>query len=372
MAHAGGCLGAAATNQLRVSPSSSPASTAPLANPRILVRADVSLGFSSAGFTPLSGERVHAPAERAARMPPIPRSARPASVSALPPGDASTGGPLPAARLAFGISARSPACSKRHRNGQHTGGTRQGAERHGRRPAHPLTPQKPCRDASPSPRAPPSVPPWPCNPRSPPLETTTTVWLAQSLVTASMARGAGCSSRLALVEAIAVMTLAAPALQAPGLLSRPALPPALLPASSAGVTRRTLRLRGGATGLHDAVLAGSVFAIEGLIGAGADVDAPNDAGLSALHLAVEARRLGVAALLVAKGADVDACDAGERTPLHHAAARGHSGAVLVLLDLGADLAAADERGWTPLHEAVAAHQVITQTVRCLLCGTQRA
>ena len=194
----------------------------------------------------------------------------------------------------------------------------------------------------------------------------------QSLVTASMARGAGCSSRLALVEAIAVMTLAAPALQAPGLLSRPALPPALLPASSAGVTRRTLRLRGGATGLHDAVLAGSVFAIEGLIGAGADVDAPNDAGLSALHLAVEARRLGVAALLVAKGADVDACDAGERTPLHHAAARGHSGAVLVLLDLGADLAAADERGWTPLHEAAAAHQVIAQTVRCLLCGTQRA
>ena len=218
-------------------------------------------------------------------------------------------------------------------------------------------------------------PPGLATPAAPPLETTTKVsasgWRKVWSRT-SMARGAGCSSRLALVEAIAVMTLAAPALQAPGLLSRPALPPALLPASSAGVTRRTLRLRGGATGLHDAVLAGSVFAIEGLIGAGADVDAPNDAGLSALHLAVEARRLGVAALLVAKGADVDACDAGERTPLHHAAARGHSGAVLVLLDLGADLAAADERGWTPLHEAVAAHQVITQTVRCLLCGTQRA
>ena len=84
------------------SPSSSAASTALLANPRILVRDDThgtgegALGSQNrAAFTPLSGERVAA-AAGAARKP-IPRSALPATT-----GDASIGIPLLAARL--GIS----------------------------------------------------------------------------------------------------------------------------------------------------------------------------------------------------------------------------------------------------------------------------
>ena len=166
---------------------------------------------------------------------------------------------------------------------------------------------------------------------------------------------------------LVALTLA-PVLQA-NLLARPALPPAAGFAAEGGWP---LRLRGGERNdLHSAVLTGSVFAVDGLIGEGADVDAPNGAGLSALHLAAEARRLAVAALLVAKGADVNVCDGAERTPLHYAAARGHRGTIMVLLELGADLAAADERGWTPLHEAAAAHQVPPLSATVLFCISDR-
>jgi hypothetical protein len=185
---------------------------------------------------------------------------------------------------------------------------------------------------------------------------------------------------LGVVTRMMALTLA-PVLQA-NLLARPALPPAqgarVVSAQGgcfcsvvSALGGWQLRLRGGENDLHSAVLTGSVFAVEGLIGEGADVDAPNGAGLSALHLAAEARRLGVAALLVAKGADVNVCDGAERTPLHHAAARGHRGTIMVLLDLGADLAAADERGWTPLHEAAAAHQVPPLSAAFLFCISDR-
>jgi uncharacterized protein len=100
-----------------------------------------------------------------------------------------------------------------------------------------------------------------------------------------------------------------------------------------------------------------------LIGAGADVNARSDNGLSVLpiHSAVAGNHDDVVAVLVDAGADVNARQPGGWTPLHGAAQNGSLASVDRLLAAGADPTARNDAGTSALdlartggHEAIVA------------------
>src|SRR6266700_333061 len=120
---------------------------------------------------------------------------------------------------------------------------------------------------------------------------------------------------------------------------------------SASVMNRVLTvvavaLLGGAPqqSLPDAVAAGQIASVEALLQSGADVNAPDESGMTALMVAafggyVEPLR----ALLTAK-ADANAKDNQARTALMAAVTNGDSAVVQALIGAGADVAAADAGG----------------------------
>ena len=108
---------------------------------------------------------------------------------------------------------------------------------------------------------------------------------------------------------------------------------------------------GRADELHDAVIAGKADAVEALLIAGADVNAPGDLG-SPLHLAAFDGNVEIARLLIAKQADVNARhEADGARPLHVAANYNHATLAALLLDNGADPTVRDPRGLTAADRA---------------------
>src|SRR5688500_12446745 len=121
-------------------------------------------------------------------------------------------------------------------------------------------------------------------------------------------------------------------------------------------TLRTLVLKGvsrdaqGQTPLMLAAAFGSVDAVRALIGAGADVRASGNGGLTALHLAAD--NAAKTRLLLDAGADVNVASQLGRTPLMVAASvNGGAEVVRLLLAKGADVNAVDNNGVTPLISA---------------------
>lgn len=78
----------------------------------------------------------------------------------------------------------------------------------------------------------------------------------------------------------------------------------------------------------------------------------NAAGVSPLHEAARLGHNGIARLLIDAKADVQHPDDQGRTPLHHAAANGHIHMVRLLIASGADINAKDQRKITPLQLAL--------------------
>ena len=103
--------------------------------------------------------------------------------------------------------------------------------------------------------------------------------------------------------------------------------------------------------------------IEGLLAAGAEVDAKDEQGVTALmHASAEGHTQSVEALLDA-GADVNA-QADDGLTALMVVARGNTEIARALLDAGADVDARTQRGVTPLMVAVATGN--TEIVRALL------
>ncbi|OIQ92587.1 phosphocholine transferase AnkX [mine drainage metagenome] len=105
--------------------------------------------------------------------------------------------------------------------------------------------------------------------------------------------------------------------------------------------------------LSVAVRKGNLKAVDSLLAAGADVNAPDILGRTALHVAAFYNRKQIAALLLAHGADVKASDSEGLTPLHAAVLAANADIATLLLDKGADVNAVTDTGKTPLHLAAA-------------------
>ena len=110
----------------------------------------------------------------------------------------------------------------------------------------------------------------------------------------------------------------------------------------------------GATALHWAVHREDAETARALIRAGADVGAANDLGVTPLLMACRRGHGGLAARLLAAGADPNSGLPGGETPLMAAARAGSLGAVEALLERGARVNAAEAtRGQTALMWAIA-------------------
>ena len=110
---------------------------------------------------------------------------------------------------------------------------------------------------------------------------------------------------------------------------------------------------GSVAGANDGSLIGAVRAqdaeaVEALLQASADVNAPAADGATALHWAAYHDALALADRLLAAGADVDAANDYGVTPLSLSCDNGSAGMVRRLLEAGADPDAARSTGETPL------------------------
>eukprot|EP00752_Nemacystus_decipiens_P018743 g16804.t1 len=106
------------------------------------------------------------------------------------------------------------------------------------------------------------------------------------------------------------------------------------------------------TALHHAVVGGHTELARELMVAGADAALLDNRDRSALHYAVEGGHTKLAECAIVAGADVTWRDADGNSPLHLAAERDDEAFVGKLLRRGADVSAANERGYRPLHVAV--------------------
>jgi ankyrin repeat protein len=104
--------------------------------------------------------------------------------------------------------------------------------------------------------------------------------------------------------------------------------------------------------LHAATRMGYSRVVEGLLMAGAEVEACLD-GKTPLIVSAESGDLATARVLLDHEALIDARDGNKQTALHLAAANGHNLVAGVLLDRGADKEAKDNDEQTALHLAAA-------------------
>jgi ankyrin repeat protein len=109
--------------------------------------------------------------------------------------------------------------------------------------------------------------------------------------------------------------------------------------------------------IHEYAKSGDVAAVAAdLAEYPADLNLPDDAGLTPLHLAALHCHTNVMALLIAKGADVNRKAKDATTPLHVAAQEGCTEGVEILLFKGAKINVRDSQGRTPLKRAEMWHQ----------------
>jgi len=124
----------------------------------------------------------------------------------------------------------------------------------------------------------------------------------------------------------------------------------LLLRNKADVSRRAQR--GETPLLYAARPEGHPETVLALLEGGAEVNVPDDIGMTPLHGAAMIGDVDVARVLVDKGADVNRQTRDGYTPLHVAAISGKTEFVQFLLDKGANRSLRDKRNLTPAEAAV--------------------
>jgi hypothetical protein len=114
------------------------------------------------------------------------------------------------------------------------------------------------------------------------------------------------------------------------------------------------RTEDGNTPLHVAALEGHAAVAQALLDQHAPINARGLRDETPLHMAMYEAHHDLAELLLANQADINAQSASGETPLHVAARKGHHDLVVLLLTHNADVNAHDRQGQTPLHAAAAA------------------
>ena len=100
--------------------------------------------------------------------------------------------------------------------------------------------------------------------------------------------------------------------------------------------------------LPEAVLYGRAAEVKTLLAAGADVNAPDDTGMTPLMVAAAQGDGAIARLLIAGGANVSAAAADGTTALMHAASANRGDLVRLLISSGADVNAKQAGGMAAL------------------------
>jgi ankyrin repeat protein len=103
--------------------------------------------------------------------------------------------------------------------------------------------------------------------------------------------------------------------------------------------------------LHQAVMLGNIELVDGILEAGADVEAKDSLGRTPMHQAIIHGNIGVVKRLLKAKADINACDDCRQTALHHAAMVGDLNITKCLIQAGADFQASDLNGNKPLQVA---------------------
>jgi ankyrin repeat protein len=116
--------------------------------------------------------------------------------------------------------------------------------------------------------------------------------------------------------------------------------------------------------LHDAVTAGDIAKVGGLIKAGAPIDEKNDAGETALLLAVKHDKAAIAKSLMAAGASINAVAKNKDTPWLLAGASGRTEIIGEMIPLGPDLSIRNRYGGNALIPACERGHV--ETIKLLL------
>ncbi|GAA5978232.1 hypothetical protein JCM11641_001143 [Rhodosporidiobolus odoratus] len=115
----------------------------------------------------------------------------------------------------------------------------------------------------------------------------------------------------------------------------------------------------GNSAVLQAATSGNLEILTLLLGAGADVHAVNNKGVTALHYAASKGHVNIGRLLISKGADINARDRANQLPLHRAATTGSIPFVHLILASKSPtkpekprLNLQDRAGNTPLHLAI--------------------
>lgn len=110
--------------------------------------------------------------------------------------------------------------------------------------------------------------------------------------------------------------------------------------------------------LWAAARSGDVAAVDESLGAGADIDARDGAGITALSWATMLGRADAVEALIDRGADVNATNDDGSTSLHGAAFFGREDCARLLLEGGADPDARNGRGETPLDSSRGGREIV--------------
>ena len=89
--------------------------------------------------------------------------------------------------------------------------------------------------------------------------------------------------------------------------------------------------------IFEAARIGDAQTVEQILASGADVNAPDDQGMTPLWVAAGNDRADIVRLLIERGADVNASSKRGRTPLHVAFHYGYAGIARLLIEKGADM-----------------------------------
>ncbi len=119
-----------------------------------------------------------------------------------------------------------------------------------------------------------------------------------------------------------------------------------------------------ATTLHDAVRAGDLTQVEGLLRGGAAIDEPNDAQETPLLVAVREDQTAIAKALIAAGADINAQAANKDSPWLLAGAAGRSEIIRAMIPKGPDFEKRNRYGGNALIPACERGHV--ETIELLL------